>query len=212
MLRSRRSPVQRRTGAAWAVGLLAAIALTGCTAGAPAATSSADPSGSASPPPGASASASATPAPSASAEPSPPFDVACDALLTPEQVYAFNPNFGAAPDYEPDATAVVGVVDAEGTACGWLNQTSGEVIEVAVATPSESALTAAGNQAASTSSAVPTYGTPPDVEGYFSRTGTTGTAQVFTGPYWVVLSSTEFFEPGDAAQLAEAVLGNLPPA
>lgn len=212
MLRSRRRPVRRSAGVLAGLGLLAALALTGCTTGAPDASSTpdpgADPTSTAAP----SGSATSAPTPTATEEPSPPFDIACDALLTPDQVYAFNPNFGAAPDYEPDDAAVAAVADAEGTACGWLNQTSGEVIEVAVATPSAATLAEAGNHAASTSTAVPTYGTPPAVEGYFSRTGTTGTAQVFTGPYWVVVSSTAFFEPGDAAQLAEAVLGNLPPA
>ncbi|MFF2370160.1 iron ABC transporter ATP-binding protein [Agromyces sp. NPDC058110] len=178
--------------------------------------SGADPSTTAEP--GASGAPAAT-EPGATTEPSPvetvepptPFEIACDALVTPDQLYAFNPNFGAAPDYEPEAATVVTVAtDAAGTACGYLNQTSGELVEVAVATPSADALTGYANDAATSSNAVPTYGTPPEVSGYFEQGGSHGQVQVFTGDYWVVLDSTDFFEPGDAQGLVEAVISNLP--
>ena len=58
---------------------------------------------------------------------------------------------------------------------------------------------------------VPTYGTPPEVEGYFAQAGGTGEAQVFPGPYWIVVDSVALFEPGDAQQLVAAVL-RQPPA
>jgi hypothetical protein len=133
-------------------------------------------------------------------------------LLTPQNVYDFNPNFGVDPEYAPSAEGVTGVVDEAGTACGWLNQTSGEVIEVGVATPPPSALDARKNAAALASKPVPTYGTPPDVEGYFLQSGGSGEAQVFHGPYWIVIDSPSLFEPGDAQLLVTAVLGNLPDA
>ena len=60
------------------------------------------------------------------------------------------------------------------------------------------------------SNAVPTYGTPPDVEGFFLLSGGVGQAQVFTGEYWVVVESESMFEPGDAQQLVASVLENLP--
>ncbi|MGX5696570.1 iron ABC transporter ATP-binding protein [Agromyces soli] len=184
----------------------AALALTACSGGAP------EPSGTASPAPGtASPSASATAEPTAPAEPSEPFAIDCAALITPEQIYAFNPNFGADPGFEPGADDVKQAVADGGTACGWVNQTSGDVIEVGVATPAPALLAERNNTAALGSSAVPTYGTPPAVTGYFSVSGGRGEAQVFTdGGVWIVVESNAFFEPGDAQQLVDAVLGNLP--
>ncbi|UOE44586.1 iron ABC transporter ATP-binding protein [Agromyces larvae] len=189
----------------------AAMLLAGCTPASPTPTGSA----SATEHPTETTPATGDPTPgetTAPEETSPPFAIGCDELLTPDQVYAFNPNFGAAPGYEPASAGIRAVVDAGGTACGWLNQTSGELIEVAVATPSATAIAAAANGAASRLQAVPTYGTPPDVEGYFGRSGQAGSAQVFSGRYWVVVESDALFEPGDATALVGSVLGNLPAA
>jgi hypothetical protein len=180
--------------------------LSGCSGGTPEPTATAAPTtGPASP--------SATAAPTDTPEPPTPFAIACDALLTADQLYTYNPNFGTDPGYEPSAANVVAAVEEDaGTACGYLNQTSGEVIEIAVATPSEQAGVTRKNNAAVSSKAVPTYGTPPDVEGYFNQSGGTGEVQVFHGPYWIVIASTALFEPGDAAQLVSDVLENLPAA
>jgi hypothetical protein len=194
----------RSVGLALVVAASVAV-LSGCTPETPEATETAAPTTA----PTSSPTAAAEP--SESAEPAIPFSI--EALLTPDQLYAFNPNFGAAPDYEPTAASVVTAVeDDEGTACGYLNQTSGELIEIAVATPTEQAGETRRNDAALTSKPVPTFGTPPDVEGYFLQTGGAGEAQVFHGPYWVVIDSAALFEPGDAEQLVSAVLANLPAA
>ncbi|WP_136708672.1 iron ABC transporter ATP-binding protein [Agromyces sp. H66] len=151
--------------------------------------------------------------PTETAEPPIPFEIACDALITADQLYAFNPNFGVDPGYQPQAAAIVTAVEEDaGTACGYLNQTSGDVIEIAVATPTEQAGEARRNDAALTSKPVPTYGTPPEVEGYFHVVGGSGEAQVFSGPYWIVIDSPALFEPGDAQQLVASVLQNLPAA
>ena len=169
--------------------------------------------GNAAVPTAAPASPTAAPEPTETAEPPLPFAIACDQLVTPDQLSAFNPNFGTDPDYEPSAADMTVLVEEDaGTACGYSNQTSGEVIEIGVATPTAAAGEARRNTAATTSKPVPTYGTPPDVEGYFVQVGGTGEAQVFHGPYWVVVSSKALFEPGDAQQLVAAVLGNLPAA
>lgn len=203
-----RSPHPARTRPAGLALLVAASAalLAGC------APEAAEPTGTAAATT-APASPSASPEPTETAEPPVPFDIACDALLTADQLYAFNPNVGADPAYQPSGGDVAVAVDEDaGTACGYLNQTSGEVIEVAVATPTDAAGEARRNEAALTSKPVPTYGTPPDIEGYFVQAGGTGEAQVFHGSYWIVIQSPALFEPGDAQQLVAAVLGNLPAA
>jgi hypothetical protein len=93
--------------------------------------------------------------------------------------------------------------------CAWKNQTSGQVVQVAVAKPPASQLEGLKNAAITTSKPVPTYGVPPQVEGYFEP-GTSGQVQIFRGSYWVVAESGAFFEPGDAAPLMQSVLGNIP--
>lgn len=220
MLRSDRSsraavtPVEPRPAAlakraaGWAALAVGTVALlTACSPGAAEPTPSASPS--------ASATSEPTPEPTETAPPeetATPFAIGCDALLTLEQLYTFNPNYSADPGYAPSAATITKVVEHGGTACGYVNQTSGDVIAVAVATPTASQLETLGNSAASTSTAVPTYGTPPDVEGYFTQSGNEGEAQIFTGPYWIVLNSPALFEPGDAQQLVADVIGNLPAA
>ena len=52
---------------------------------------------------------------------------------------------------------------------------------------------------------VPTYG---GVD-YFEMKDGIGTANVFSGDYWIVARSVEFFEPGDAESLITAVKTHL---
>ena len=189
--------------------------LAGCAAAHPTATTSAKPSTSTGPatpgakpgdPPKTGATPRATPTP----EPT-PVALSCDKLLTPEQLYSFNPNVGADPGYKPKRGSLVAkVASRKGTACGWLNQTSNETVEFAVARPAASELTDMKDAAISTSHAVPTYGVPPEVEGYFAPGGDAGVVQVFSKGYWIVGSSSTFLEPGDPAELVADILANLP--
>ncbi|WP_158863156.1 iron ABC transporter ATP-binding protein [Leifsonia sp. AG29] len=205
------TPSSRRAAlrAALPVALVAAAALglTGCTPPNP---SSRTPSATAG---GASGGPTAAPAPAVSPTPTdPPTPVAikCDALVTTDQLYAFNPNYGVDPNYAPKSgTHEKQIADWKGTTCAWLNQSSGAKIEIAVAKPPASLLEGLKNAAITEAKPVPTYGTPPDVEGYF-KPGTSGEVQIFRGPYWIVADSTAFFEPGDAAPLMQDVLGNVP--
>ncbi|GAA2040204.1 hypothetical protein GCM10009819_27050 [Agromyces tropicus] len=165
---------------------------------------------------GTDAPATAGPGPSDSAAPTPepteepiPFEAACDEILTLDQLYAYNASFGTAPEYEPTATTIRDVAAAEGTACGYLNQTSGDLLEIGVATLPEHAYELQVGDAALHSKAVPTYGTPPDVEGFFRRSGDVGQAQVFSDGYWIVVESPALFEPGDAQGLVAVIVGNL---
>lgn len=197
----------RRAAAALLIAAGAALAFTACAPEAPSPSSgpSSDPSA------GPSATAEPSTDPTAPAETATPYTVDCTSLITPEQLYAFNPNVGTAPDYSPVAAEIAAVVEDGGTACGWTNQTSGELIEVGVAKPTPTMLEERKSRAALGSQAVPTYGTPPAVEGFFEKSGEVGEAQVFTeSGVWLVISSTALFEPGDAQQLVEAALGNLP--
>ena len=195
-----------RTGAVLLV-VAGTIALSACAGGAkPAATAT----NAASSTPTASATPTPTPTPTPS-DPPTPVTLTCDQIVTPQQIYAYNPNFGADPGYAPTAGSLeASVVADQGVACGWLNQTSGDVIEIAVAKPPASEMDGLKNTAVTNSQPVPTYGVPPQVEGYFAMRGAKGEVQIFTGAYWVVANSPAFQEPGDAAPLMQNVLDNLP--
>jgi hypothetical protein len=187
-----------------AAGLLASATLAGCT---PTPTPSKTPS----------ASATATTAPTASptavatpTTPPTPVGITCEQVLTADQVYAFNPNFGVDPGYKPaDGSLEKKIADWKGVACAWKNQTSGDVIQIAIAKPPADTLESLKNAAITAAKPVPTYGVPPQVEGYF-KAGDAGQVQIFRGPYWIVADSVAFLEPGDAAPLMESVLGNIP--
>jgi hypothetical protein len=148
------------------------------------------------------------PAPTLTATPvGTPIDEDCSDLIPADTIYAYNPNFGLIDPYTPaDGSIGASAINYEGVACRWQNQTSGDNIDLGVAHLDEPSLTALKNAAFEDSEMVPTYGE----EAYFSvGSNGVGTAIVFQGPYWIVLESREFFEPGDATDLVESVIAGL---
>ncbi|MDO7881498.1 arginyl-tRNA synthetase [Antiquaquibacter soli] len=158
-------------------------------------------------------SQSTTPTPTGSATPAPqptaeiiPFSAACDQLVSPQALYDINPNLALLGAFDPDAgTPAADVVAAGGTACRWVNSTSGSTIDVAVAELPAEVSTALKNSLVGDSNSVPTYG----VEGYFSVVGGVGEADAFPDPYWVSVVSSDFVEPGDAGPFAITVIDAL---
>jgi hypothetical protein len=207
------SPSARRlrAGVFLCVGALSLIGLSGCAAdAAPAA------SGSASAPATGGSSSSATASASATATPTPTptpagtaIALTCAELLTPDDVYAFNPNYGTDPAYQPTSASAKTAASFQGLTCGLLNQTGGGTIEISLAQPNAVLMTQQQDKAVASSKIVPTYGTPPAAQGFFVVAGGTGEAQVFTDTYWLTISSSDFAEPGDAESLVSAALGHL---
>jgi hypothetical protein len=122
-------------------------------------------------------------------------------------VYALNPNFTSDPGYAATSASATTAATYGGISCGWINETSGEVIEVALAMPNEALANTLKDAALAEGEIVPTYGTAPEVEGYFSAS--TSTAQVFTKGYWVAVANPGMIEPGDAGPVLDAVLAKL---
>jgi hypothetical protein len=150
---------------------------------------------------------SGAPSPTLTAQPvGTPIDVTCEELVSPDTIYEYNPNFVLV-DFEPaDGSVAASAVGYSGIACRWQNQTSGDNIDVSIASLDDDTITALKNAAFEDSEMVPTYGE----EAYFGINGQVGTAQVFQGPYWIVAESAAFFEPGDAAVIVESVIAALP--
>ena len=162
-------------------------------------------------------SPSATPTPTASETPEPtatqapisvgnPISIDCNTLVDPDAIYDFNPNLALSASYTPAAgSEAATIVEAKGLACAWINQTSGEIVEVAVADLPSDKLTDLKNNFVMTSNPVPTY----KVEGYFTIDGSVGRAEAFNGPYWISATSDAFLEPGDAEPIIKAALAGI---
>lgn len=186
----------RRALAVVAIGSLAVLSLAGCI------NNTAEPTGS-----------PTTPAPATTPTSSPtavatPVTLPCPTILTPQQVYDYNPNYVAPATFTPAAGSDAAKVVADsGVACGWVDETSGTILSVAIAQPAPSEL-------ASLAAAASSPGSPAKVAkgaaGYFSDTNGFGELQVFTSSYWIVISSPDFDAAGDALPTAKVVIGNLP--
>jgi len=191
---------------------LAAVVATGVTACA--AETEATPSQTSSTPTAPPTTATATPTPEPTKTQAPitvgsPVTIDCNTLITPDAIYAFNPNYGLSESYTPAAgTEAATIVAAKGLACQWVNQTSGELVQVAVANLPSDKLTALKNNFVMNSNSVPTYG----VEGYFTAPvalGEMGVAEAFSGAFWISASSNAFDEPGTAQPIIEAALAGI---
>lgn len=135
-------------------------------------------------------------------------DIACADLVDPDAVYAFDPNFGLVGAFEPAAgSAAAHALERDGVVCRWARETGGISIDLSVARLDDAELTELKNEAYASSQMVPTYGE----EAYFDAD--TGTATVFQGSDWLVITSPAFAEPGEATDIivsALAVLGATP--
>ena len=156
---------------------------------------------------------SATSSPSSTATPTPtsgpeqagePLAIRCADLVDPDVIYAFDPNYALLDDWTPAAGSVgAEAVAADGVACHWVRESGMGTIDVSVARLSESEIVDKKNTAFTESQMVPTYGD----EAYFDAE--TGTATVFQGPYWLVLSSPAFAAPGEATGIVQSALDAL---
>lgn len=100
------------------------------------------------------------------------------------------------------------IAQYDGLLCGW-SDGSGAELQLAVAHLDPDVIEALKNEFFTTSKAVPTYGRPPQIEGYYQVADGRGVADAFVGEYWVEASSASFVEPGDPEPLVRAALAAL---
>ncbi|RKR73787.1 hypothetical protein C8E83_0884 [Frondihabitans australicus] len=179
------------------------LLLAGCTG-------SGAPTGAASHTPQASAASTPTPTPTGAAGSAPldatALSIPCD-TLAPASVLTIYSGMTADAKPKPPAESDAAVIAADdGTVCTWTSS-SGDTMTLAVGQYSDASLTRLKNALVTSSQQVPTYAG----EGYFSLDGKTGTAEAFTGSYWVVaISDTAAFgEPGGAEPIVDSALGVL---
>ncbi|RLP73336.1 hypothetical protein D9V32_14625 [Mycetocola tolaasinivorans] len=169
--------------------------------------------------PGGEASPGSSTAPSGSATPDAPelesgvVPITCAQLLTPETVYAYNPNVSATSGAPAAGGTAERITNIGGIHCQLTNNSSNTVIDVAVASLDAATIEDLKNEAAETSQQVPTYTALPD-EGYFGpkllKNGKrVNEAQIFVGNYWIVFASEEFTEPGAIEMLSTPAIAAL---
>ncbi|MEO7148109.1 MAG: hypothetical protein ABIW81_03935 [Terrimesophilobacter sp.] len=122
--------------------------------------------------------------------------------MSAQTMYDFNPNFGLLAKFTPEAGSFAArAVADKGVACRWINQTSGDTVDVSISRPAPTGFAAAKGAA--------TSGKPVTGIGdaaYFTTRGTAGTVQVFIGNYWVTVTSVYFSSASDAQSIvADAV-------
>jgi hypothetical protein len=120
-------------------------------------------------------------------------------------IYDFNPNFGLDASFAPQqgSPAALAITNG-GTACNWINQTSGGALTLSVAHPAPAQFASIKATAAKG-----TAGSGLGDSSYFSSSGDVGRVDVFRGGYWLVTTSDLYSASGDAASLVNAALGAL---
>ena len=152
----------------------------------------------------ASATPTATASPGPDASPTPrvetgtPIGLSCNDVVTPQQIYDYNPNYGLVNGFVPQSGSLASqAVAANGLACRWMNQTSGATIDVSVAHLDAKSTAIRKDYLASTSTSVSNFG--PD--GYFDQGDVGSAAQAFPGEFWVTGTSIAFFTAEDASSI-----------
>jgi hypothetical protein len=135
-----------------------------------------------------------------------PVTIDCNALVSPQAVYDYNPNYGLQPDFTPQAgTDVATIADNQGAVCNFVNQTSGETFVIAVAQFADGDLEHVEQGIAAKSTPVSGLGE----SAYFTASGGVGVAEVFAGPYWIVATSPAFFDAAEPTPLLNSTLAAL---
>lgn len=187
-----------------ATALALALVLTGCTPESPEPTATPTATGTAAPEP--TSTGTPEPEPTEQAPEVYPVAATCQDLVSLDAMYAFNPNFSLIEAWQPAPGSPAAQAEADqGVTCRWQHNSTGETIDLSVASYDRGTLERLANSTYDASTMVPTFG----YEGYFRTVGGVGEAVVFTDRYWVVLQSTYFFEPGDAEELVADLLAAL---
>lgn len=136
-----------------------------------------------------------------------PVIVPCDVLVDASTLYELNPNLAFDSESQPTALGARAVAD-QGISCGWIHETAGTRLTVAVAAYNGAGLDAARGAAATRGGVATdsTVGTP----GYFREAGGVGTVELFRGQYWIIVESPIFGSSTEAQTVINAVVRALP--
>lgn len=143
-----------------------------------------------------------TPPPTPKSSGATPVAFACATLVPAATAHGIAPGYKPVKGFTPPADSPAAKLAAlGGTVCAWRDAKTGHELQVAVAHPSASDALALKNDLVERSNSVPTY----REEAYFEVSGGAGEVDDFHGPYWIVATSPDLYEPGDAAGLISKV-------
>lgn len=134
-----------------------------------------------------------------------PVEIDCDALLSLETIYEFNPNVGIDPAYMPTARGAEALA-YDGVSCGWINQTSGDSLSVSVARFDAVSLSAL-QQIARERDGSTVVG--PDNTATFRTVNGIGSLELFADSYWISIESRMIVEYADATLLIDEISSAL---
>lgn len=163
------------------------------------------PSGSPSPSqPIPTAQPSTTPPPSVPGIESVPISVPCDQILTPSELYEFNPNVSSdpSPALSPNGLRALGY---GGVSCSWVNLTSQERFAISLVQVSEDGIPVLQSQLAASAPGAGLSG----IDGYFRTEDGMGILDVISGSYWITVESAAFVSAADIEPLVVVVVDNL---
>ena len=191
---------------AGALALGVALAVAGCTSSPVGPTVTSAPTAAATAVVAPTPHAVSTPPPTPTANGATPVEAPCAALVPLTVAQSIAPGYAPVTAWAPAADSPVAHLAAlDGTVCAGKDATTGHVLEVAVARPSDADALALKNDLVERSNSVPTY----HEEAYFQVSGGGGVVNDFHGPYWVLAWSPDLYEPGDAAGLIASVHSGL---
>lgn len=133
-----------------------------------------------------------------------PIGLGCAQILSPDALYAFNPSVGTNPDFEPTALARQ-ALEYEGVACGWINQTSGVTLAVAVARFDPESLAIVRERAADRDGSQRVDGS----DAFIRVEDGIGVIEAFIDGDWVIIESEGFTTPGDFTELLSIIDSSL---
>lgn len=128
----------------------------------------------------------------------------CDQVLTPAELYEFNPNVSSDPSpvLSDDASRAVGY---GGVSCSWVNLTSQERFAISLVQVTDGSLADLRNQLEARAPGAGLSG----IDGYFRLTNGRGILDVLSGPYWITIESAAFLSAADVEPLAVLAIGNV---
>ena len=199
----------RSVPAVAAAGLAIALLLSGCTNPAPLQPSTPDPTasagGGAGAPAGGSGGGTAT-SPTPAPPKGTPVSTTCEKLLP--DLASFGTGFAVAA--LPADTSTDGlradVLAMQGLACAF-HATDGTDVEIDVAQPVATELKSRRDAAILRND--PIAGYPSGVEAYFELEDAIGVSTIYSSKHMIVMRSASFYEPGDHADLGNAVLKSV---
>jgi hypothetical protein len=139
-----------------------------------------------------------------------PVTVGCPQLITPQQMYDYDPNYSGPVPWTPAAgSPSARALQWNGVACQWLRPVGGSTLyelDVSVANVTDRGTQADLHTAAATGTPVTGYGDAA----YFRIVNGFGQLEIFKGNYWIVLTGQWVSSGHDNDPLPSDVLAALP--